>query len=200
LDQVVLALLGAGLELEIAADGAELRDAHLAEIGSFEVIALARGLELLLLLVLRDGGAALDGAAPPWTAIARTLVWTELGHGLGGSLRRRGPSGLESRGIDPLRRAGLGCRNHMLGRRFRQWNSADSAGNPRHRAPPAGTAIPPRRESVCSAGGRTRRRRHSCCSPGPRSRCKPSIVARRRRDRRGSPAVNRLVDRVCLVT
>jgi hypothetical protein len=105
LDEVVLALLGAGLELEIAADGTELRDAHLAEIGDVEVVALARGLELLLLLVLRDGGAALNLAASPRTAVTRTLVWTELGHGLGGFLREAWTiSGLESRGIDPLRR------------------------------------------------------------------------------------------------
>ena len=50
-----------GLELEVARDLAELGDAHLAEVGDVEVVPLAGGLELLLLLVFGDGGAA---AAP----------------------------------------------------------------------------------------------------------------------------------------
>ena len=56
-DEVVLALAGGGLELEVARDLAELGDAHLAEVGDLEVVPLAGGLELLLLLVFGDGRA-----------------------------------------------------------------------------------------------------------------------------------------------
>src|SRR5207253_8589363 len=91
LDEIVLALLGAGLELEVAADGPKLRDAHLAEIGDLEVISLASGFDLELLVVFADG-RTLDLAATPGTTISRTLVWTELGHGREiPSGRRRGP-------------------------------------------------------------------------------------------------------------
>ena len=44
-----------GVELEVAGDLAELRHAHLAEVGDLEVVPLAGGLELLLLLVFGDG-------------------------------------------------------------------------------------------------------------------------------------------------
>jgi hypothetical protein len=80
LDEIVLAFLGSGLELEIAADGTKLRDAHLAEVGDLEVIPLAGGFDLELLVVFADG-RALDLAATPGTTVSRTLVWTELGHG-----------------------------------------------------------------------------------------------------------------------
>jgi hypothetical protein len=70
-DQDVLALGTGSIELEVAGDRAKLRDAHLAEVGDLEVIALARGLELLLLLVLGDGGAATpDGGSSSWSAVA----------------------------------------------------------------------------------------------------------------------------------
>ena len=80
LDEVVLALLGTGLELEIAADLAELGDAHLAKIGDVEVVPLAGGLELLHLVVFGDRRARghLGPAARP--AVPLTLVGTELGH------------------------------------------------------------------------------------------------------------------------
>ena len=52
-DEVVLALAGAGIELELATDLAELVDAHLAEIVDVEVVALARGLELPAALRIR---------------------------------------------------------------------------------------------------------------------------------------------------
>jgi hypothetical protein len=113
LDEVVLALLGAGFQLEVATDGAQLRDAHLTEVGDVEVVALAGGFELLLLLVFRDGGT-LDLAASPWTAIPLALVGTELGHGWRNSLREtNGPRpGWCSRGIDPLRRPVWDAMNH----------------------------------------------------------------------------------------
>ena len=57
-DEVVLALLGPGVELEVTPDLAELGDAHLAEVRHVEVVALARGLELLLLVVFGHRGAA----------------------------------------------------------------------------------------------------------------------------------------------
>ena len=56
-DEVVLALAGGGVELEVARDLAELRHAHLAEVGDLEVVPLAGGLELLLLLEFGDGRA-----------------------------------------------------------------------------------------------------------------------------------------------
>ena len=60
-----------GLDLEVARDLAELRHAHLAEVGDLEVVPLAGGLELLLLLVFGDGGAAAaDGGASSGSAVA----------------------------------------------------------------------------------------------------------------------------------
>jgi hypothetical protein len=56
-DELVLAIVGPGVELELAADLAELCDAHHAEVADVEVVALARGLEFLLLLELADGRA-----------------------------------------------------------------------------------------------------------------------------------------------
>jgi hypothetical protein len=74
-DEVVLAL---GVDLELAPDLAKLGDAHLAEIGDVEVVALSRGLELLHLLELADWCAAGDlAAAAARTAITeRALIWT----------------------------------------------------------------------------------------------------------------------------
>ena len=70
-DQDVLAFAAGRVELEVARDLAELRHAHLAEVGDLEVVALARGLELLLLLVFGDGGAAAsDGGSSSWSAVA----------------------------------------------------------------------------------------------------------------------------------
>ena len=83
-DEVVLALAGGGVELEVARDLAELGDAHLAEVADLEVVPLAGGLELLLLLVFGDGGAAAtaDGIASAGTAVAGSiaLVWAWSGH------------------------------------------------------------------------------------------------------------------------
>jgi hypothetical protein len=165
LDEVVLALLGARLELEIAADRAQLRDAHLAEIGDVEVVPLARGLELLLLLELRDGGT-LDLAASPGTAIARTLVWTELGHGLGGSLRRRGPCPGWDR-AESIRCAGRSGMRGIIcstnGSVNEQWRNPD------------GIAQVPGGSSDLSTSGR----RQSVSSAGARSRREPSNLVRR---------------------
>ena len=57
IDEVFLAVLRPGFELELAPDGSQLGDAHRAEIGDVEVVALARGLELLHLVVFGDGRA-----------------------------------------------------------------------------------------------------------------------------------------------
>jgi hypothetical protein len=78
-DEVVLAVDGR-VELEVAADLAELGDAHLTEVIDIEVIALARSLELLLLFEFADGSAEGGLAAPPWTAVAGTLVGAWAGH------------------------------------------------------------------------------------------------------------------------
>ena len=60
-----------GLDLEVAGDLAELRHAHLAEVGDLEVVPLAGGLELLLLFVFGDGrAAATDGGASSGSAVA----------------------------------------------------------------------------------------------------------------------------------
>ena len=107
LDEVVLALLGAGLELEVAADRAELGDAHLAEVGDVEVVPLAGGLELLLLLVFGDGararpsgrGGADDDSAERWSGPSWGMGW-EVPSGKD----MEAASGLDSRGIAPLRR------------------------------------------------------------------------------------------------
>ena len=53
LDEVFLALLCAGLELQVAADRAELVHTHLAQVDDVEVVPLAGGLELLLLFEFR---------------------------------------------------------------------------------------------------------------------------------------------------
>ena len=112
LDEVVLALLGAGLELELAPDLAELGDAHLAEIGDVEVIPLAGGLELLLLLVFRDGGARED----IWVRRrGRRFRWRWSGPSWGMGLgvpqeRARGThSGLDIARNRSAAQAGLGC-------------------------------------------------------------------------------------------
>ena len=64
-----------GVELEVAGDLAELRHAHLTEVGDLEVVPLAGGLEFLLLLVFGDGGAtASDGRASSRSAVAGALV------------------------------------------------------------------------------------------------------------------------------
>ena len=112
LDEVVLALLGAGLELEVAADLAELGDAHLAEVGDVEVVPLAGGLELLLLFVFGDRRAGSHLGPAAWPAIPLALVGTELGHGLGVPSGRPVAPGWSSRRIDPLRRPGVGHMEH----------------------------------------------------------------------------------------
>ena len=71
------------VELEVAGDLAELRHAHLAEVGDLEVVPLAGGLELLLLFEFGDGGAATaDRVAAAGSAVARSiaLIWAWCGH------------------------------------------------------------------------------------------------------------------------
>jgi hypothetical protein len=70
IDELVLAVAGGRIELEVAADRAELGDAHLAEVGDIEVVPLAGRLELLLLLELRDGSPVGGLLASAWPAIA----------------------------------------------------------------------------------------------------------------------------------
>ena len=83
-DEVVLALAGLGVELEVLRDLLQLGDAHLAEIADLEVVALAGGFELLLLFVFGNGGAASasDGIPSARTAVSGTvaLVGAWSGH------------------------------------------------------------------------------------------------------------------------
>jgi hypothetical protein len=70
-DEDVLAVGAGSVDLEVSRDLAELGDAHLAEVGDFEVVPLAGGLELLLLFVFSDRRAATtDGAAASGSAVA----------------------------------------------------------------------------------------------------------------------------------
>ena len=70
-DEDVLAFAAGGLDFEVAGDLAELRHAHLAEVGDLEVVPLTGGLELLLLFVFGDGrAAAADGGASSGSAVA----------------------------------------------------------------------------------------------------------------------------------
>ena len=70
-DEDVLALAGVGVDFEVARDLAELRHAHLAEVGDLEVVPLAGGFELLLLFEFGDGRAsAADGGASSGSAVA----------------------------------------------------------------------------------------------------------------------------------
>jgi hypothetical protein len=81
-DQVVLALAGAGVDLEIAPDLAQLVDAHLAQVAHFEVVALARSLELLHLVVFGYwGAAAAHGHAAAGSSVpGPVVVLTVSGH------------------------------------------------------------------------------------------------------------------------
>ncbi len=81
-DQVVLAV-DRCVDLELPTDLSELGDAHLAQVADFEVVALARRLDLLLLLELRHGSAEGGLAASSRTAIAGTLVGAWAGHLVG---------------------------------------------------------------------------------------------------------------------
>ena len=128
LDEIVLALLGAGFELQVTADRTELVDAHVAEVGDVQVVPLAGGLELLLLLELRDRGARSDLVAAARPPIAGTLVGTELGHecevtsgDLTGEVGRV-RAGLP-RGIAPLRRPVWDAADDTRRRGPRQWRA-----------------------------------------------------------------------------
>ena len=80
-DQVRLVVVRARVELEVAPDGAKLGDAHLEQVGDVEVVALARGLELLHLVVFADRGAAAAAAthrsspARPAVGAHGALIW-----------------------------------------------------------------------------------------------------------------------------
>ena len=101
-----------GVELEVAGDLAELGDAHLAEVGDLEVVPLAGGLELLLLFVFGDGGAAAtDGGASSGSAVA--LSADRAGRGRvraygKGHLRVMGGPGDGARGIAAAARVPVG--------------------------------------------------------------------------------------------
>ncbi len=83
-DEDVLALAGRRVHFQVTRDLLELGDAHLAQIADLEVIALARGLEFLLLLELADGrdpgvhGGAASGSSVTGALVA--LVWAWSGH------------------------------------------------------------------------------------------------------------------------
>jgi hypothetical protein len=81
IDELVLAFAGGGVELELATDRAELGDAHLAEVADVEVVALAGGLELLLLLEFGDGGAVHALRATAWSAVAGSIALIGAGSG-----------------------------------------------------------------------------------------------------------------------
>jgi hypothetical protein len=73
-----------GVDFEIAGDLAELRHAHLAEVGHLEVVPLAGGFELLLLFEFCDGRAsAADGGAAsgPSVALCALIALVRAGSG-----------------------------------------------------------------------------------------------------------------------
>src|SRR5439155_4887400 len=79
----VLAAVDRGVELELAADLAELGDAHLAQVADVEVVPLAGCLELLLLVVFTDWGAT-DGHAAARTSVSGSIARIgAVGHGVG---------------------------------------------------------------------------------------------------------------------
>ena len=63
-----------GLELEVLADGPELRLAHRAEIGDVEVVPLASGLDLLHLVELAHGRAHRALGSTTRTTVTGTLI------------------------------------------------------------------------------------------------------------------------------
>ncbi len=95
-DELLAPFLRGRLDLEIAADGAQLRHAHRAQIRDVEVVALARGFELLHLVVFAYRRAA-DGHAATRPPIAGTRVRTVRGHGVGFTLEHHpGSRGIRS--------------------------------------------------------------------------------------------------------
>jgi hypothetical protein len=76
-DEVVFPLLGS-IELQVPTDLSQLRDAHLSQVTDLEVVALARGLDLLHLIEFTDWGAsgAAATAAGPTPVAQGALVWT----------------------------------------------------------------------------------------------------------------------------
>ena len=152
--------------------GAELRDAHLAEIGDVEVIPLAGGLELLLLLVFGDRRAARHHlVASPGTAIPLALVGTELGHGRevpSGKRRNGAASGLDIARNRSAAQAGLGCLEIIRAeRRVRQWTrpcDLDASGS--------------------VAGRSSRRGRTACATASASSPARPASPRRRARGSR----------------
>jgi hypothetical protein len=84
-DQDVLALATGGVDFEVARDLAEFRHAHLAEVADLEVVPLAGGLELLLLLEFSDGGAsaATDGCAASGSSVSLCALIALVGAGSG---------------------------------------------------------------------------------------------------------------------
>ncbi len=80
IDEIVLSLGAAGLELELAADLPQLVDAHLAEVADGEVIALARRLDLLLLFPFRDRGTEGGLTAASRSTVPGSLIGAWCGH------------------------------------------------------------------------------------------------------------------------
>ena len=110
-DEDVLALALVGIDLEVAGNLAELRDAHLAQVADVEVVPLAGGFELLLLFVFGDRGAR----RRRWA-----LVVEVVGCGIGragrgrvracgkGHLRVKGDRAMGARGIAAAARVPVG--------------------------------------------------------------------------------------------
>ena len=175
LDEVVLALLGAGLELELAPDLAELGDAHLAEIGDVEVVPLAGGLELLLLFEFGDRRArrhlGCGGAAAGCAGAGRDRV----GAWAGGS---SGKGAWDASGLDIARnrsaaQAGLGWMDHTRRRTARQQIRAA-----RRDARARARGVTRRRWPSGSRAARRARRRGRPAPPRRRAAGRPTIGRR----------------------
>src|SRR6185369_3797570 len=170
LDDVFLAILGLGLELELPPDLAQLGDAHLAQVADVEVIPLAGGLELLHLVVFGHwcaATAASELATSSGPAVSGALIWSchgERGHLLGKLVMERRLKGRRAhpRQDESARGPGWGYLDykHATGRR----QSSRIRGH-----------VPPWPRRFHSSVGAVRRRRRR---PAPR-RTPPPPAARR---------------------
>jgi hypothetical protein len=89
-DQVVLALGRGGFDVQLTRDLAELGDAHLPEVGHVQVVPFAGGLDLELLFVFGDrGAAAADGRTSAWTSVSGTVALVGAGCGHMGNVTFR---------------------------------------------------------------------------------------------------------------
>ena len=79
-DQVVTAVGGRVLDVELDADLTELVDGHLGQVADVQVVALARGFELRDLVLLRHGQAVGGLGASPGSAVAAGALVGAVGH------------------------------------------------------------------------------------------------------------------------